>query len=152
VKVLIELPYTPDVHVELIHRWGQPDGNARESIPNPVEYHPDYDIVLMPFARLSNWTYYLLEDLSIVIANETKLSDQPIAMRSMVSLLRKPDPNFNADQHCLNTEFDLVDSKWLFEKWLTDTDIPRHDPRLSSRRNVEASPPTAISTLVPRRH
>lgn len=122
VNLLTESSYTPRVHVELVGRWCQLDGKARESIPNPVECRLDYDIVLMPFTRLSNWTYYITEDLSAFIANEIKPFNEPIAKRSMVSLLREHDPNLSEDR-CLNTNFDLVDSKWLFEKWLTDTRI-----------------------------
>jgi hypothetical protein len=86
VKVLTELSYIPYVHVELIGRWNH-HGEARESIENPAEYRPDYDIVLLPFTRLSKWDYYLPEDLSNVISNEIRLPDQPITKRSMVSLL-----------------------------------------------------------------
>lgn len=123
VQVLTELSYIPPVHVELIGRWYHHNGKARESIQNSDEYRPDYDIVLLPFTRLSDWDYYLSDDLSTVISNETKLSNEPIARRSMVSLLREHALKFNGNQNCLNTEFDLVDSNWLFEQWLTDTRI-----------------------------
>ncbi|KAJ5371348.1 uncharacterized protein N7496_007440 [Penicillium cataractarum] len=123
VQVLKELSYIPSVHVELIGRWHHQNGKARESIHNFEEYRPDYDIVLLPFTRLSDWDYYLPDDLSTVISNETKLSNEPIARRSMVSLLREHAIKLNGNQDCLNTEFDLLDSNWLFEQWLTDTRI-----------------------------
>ncbi|KAJ5900596.1 uncharacterized protein N7473_004666 [Penicillium subrubescens] len=123
IKLLTELSYTPCVPVGLIWRWCHHDGKAKESIRNPIEYRPDYEIVLMPFTQLSNWGYSISEDLSTVIVNESKLSKEPVAKRSMISLLRKHDPNRSERQYFLNTASDLVDSKWLFERWLTETRI-----------------------------
>lgn len=122
VKVLTELSYIPYVHVELIGRWNH-HGEAKESIENPAEFRPDYDIVLLPFTRLSKWDYYLPEDLSNVISNEIRLPDEPITKKSMVSLLGEYESGKNGDWHCFNIGSDLVDSEWLFEQWLTDTRI-----------------------------
>jgi hypothetical protein len=142
VKLLTELSYTPYVHVGLMLRWCAHDGKARESVPNPADYRPDYDIVLMPFTRLSNWSYHIPHHLSTLIANESKLSNEPIAKRSMISLMRE---HGSEDQYRLNIFSDLVDSKWLFERWLTDTRIfldtrldtlPGETARLLRRRRL----------------
>lgn len=100
-----------------------PRRESKGKYPNPVEHRPDYDIVLMTFTRLSDWGFSTSDDLSTVIANDGKLSSEPFAQRSMISPLRKRDPNLSKYQYFLDTESDLVDSRWRFEKWLTDTRI-----------------------------
>jgi hypothetical protein len=80
--------------VDLLGGWHHHDGKARESIGNSDDYSPVYNIpfFLLPFMQLSGWDYYLSADLSTIISNETRISNEPIARRSMVSLLTEHAP------------------------------------------------------------
>lgn len=63
------LSRSPSVRVRLINNWHTPQ-KAKQSLWHPREFRPDHDIVIIPFTRLSHWSYSIPAGLSDTLSTE----------------------------------------------------------------------------------
>ncbi|KAJ5813794.1 uncharacterized protein N7503_000544 [Penicillium pulvis] len=104
IDILQDAPYTPCVRVALVMKWHE-NGDPLQVTGYHKLPRADYDIVLLPFTRLSSFMVHVPPPLRIALENEPNLKH-----RSLLHNLIE-NPTFRQSHHK-----DI-------EKWLTDTRI-----------------------------